>query len=159
MVSYVGDFGIERVIGVGEGKELYNRSDATVHNFGAFNQMVVDITIPEEVSELPKENARTSFGRGIAGIPANSVIVKADLIVRSMSGTAPTVEIGLFKEDGTAIDQDGLFASAEIAAGHTELTGALVGKNIGADKGFIKFTPSNVNAGLKLEAKLIVTYA
>lgn len=156
MVSYVGDFGIERVIGVGEGKELYNRSDATVHNFGAFNQMVVDITIPEEVSGLPKENAGTSFGRGIAGIPANSVIVKADLIVRSMSGTISPVEIRLFKEDGTDI---GLIASPEIAVGHTELTGGLVGKNIGADKGFIKFTPSAVNADVKLEAKLIVTYA
>lgn len=155
MVSYVGDFGIERVIGVGEGKELCIRSAAIVHNFGAFNQMVVDITIPEEVSELPKENAGTSFGRGIAGIPANSVIVKADLIVRSMSGTAPTVEIGLFKENGTAIAS---FTSAEITAGHTKLAGALVGKNIGADKGFIKFTPSNVKADLKLEAKLIVTY-
>lgn len=156
MVSYAGDFGIERVIGVGEGKELYSRSYATVHNFGAFNQMVVDITIPEEVSELPKENAGTSFGRGIAGIPANSVIVKADLIVRSMSETAPTVEIGLFKENGTAI---GLLASAKIVEGHTKLAGALVGKNIGADKGFIKFTSSDVNADLKLEAKLIVTYA
>ncbi len=99
-----------------------------------------------------------------ARIPANATITSAELYVQTGLTGGGGLAAGVYQDDGTAIDVDGLIvpgaegATANIAADGDVVSGAgaLVGANVGANDAFIAcFSDGAITAG---QARLVVTY-
>ena len=96
-------------------------------------------------------------------LPANSFIVSATLrVIDALTGTTPTLTIGLVEKDGTAIDADGIdvaiAATAVDAVGETVLCdGALVGKlvGIGTERGQLVATTGGTVTGGKFSLEIV----
>lgn len=96
-------------------------------------------------------------------IPAGAAIVDAYLDVEASfttTGGTGTVNVGLYQEDGTVIDADGLIAAATeaslVAGARITGAGALVGARIGAAAGQVTVTPSAALTGG--EGRLLIRY-
>lgn len=154
-MTYIDDFGMEVGFGLGEGRELKNRTDVS-ENY--IHEIVTDIDY--DAYGLPSANAGSGFGRGIAKIPANSVIDEVKLFITSAAATpATTINVGVSEKDGTAIDADGLAAAATTGVGLQLGEGALVKASVGAEDGYITITSEGTAAALAgLKGKLIVTF-
>lgn len=155
-MSYVDDFGMTVSYGVGEGQELKNRTDVST---GAIHEIVTDIDYDR--FGLPSANAGTAFGRGIAKIPAGSIIDDAVLYVTHAAATpATTLDVGIAKKDGTVISADGLIPDATTSTGAKyDASATLMDSSIGADDGYIVMTSAGNAAALKgLKGKLVVKF-
>lgn len=155
-MSYVDDFGMTVSYGVGEGQELKNRTDVST---GAIHEIVTDIDYDR--FGLPTANAGTAFGRGIAKIPAGSIIDDAVLYIHTAAATpATTVNVGISKKDGSVISADGLITGAELSTGAKYSSeAALIDEAIGADDGYIVVTSAGNAEALKgLKGKLVVKF-
>lgn len=155
-MAYVDDFGMTITYGLGEGQELKNRTDTTD---GVVHTIVTDIDYDR--FGLPSANAVEGFGRGIAKIPANSIIDDVVLYVTTAPATpGSTINVGISKKDGTVIDEDGLLAGTSLEAGaHYGESEALIELPIGADDGYITVTTAAGAEALKgLKAKLVIKF-
>jgi hypothetical protein len=102
-------------------------------------------------------------GPNDAFIPSGAIIIKAWFVVDTAftSGGSATLNIGLFQQDGTEIDADGLDATVAVATlvadAVVEGDGADVGTRVGANDAYIGFIYSTAafTAGA---GKLIVEY-
>jgi hypothetical protein len=129
--------------------------------------LVVDFDVnnlPDFDQDASGGGTMDSFGELQAYVPANAYIKSATILVQTAlsGGTTPTLTVGLYKKDGTAIDADGIdatIAAAALAAGKVvDCDGALVGgtDGIGAAAGYIKAaTAGGPTAGA---FRLIVEY-
>ena len=151
---YKDDFGIERVIGKGEGVEKLNRSDE-IKEFGYTQAIVVPFNLEDGV-ELPKVNLGTVFGRGICKLPKGSVPTKAGVVIKEISGGTASFGVGLYKKDGTAVNAVGLVAAAAKTAGAVAGDGALL-NTVLADDSYISVSSDTVSA-TKLRGFIYVEY-
>lgn len=155
-MSYVDDFGMSITYGLGEGRELKNRTDVTE---GVIHTIVTDIDYDR--FGLPRANVEEGFGRGIAKVPANSIIDDVVLYVTEKANAlGATVNVGLAKKDGTVIDEDGLLANSTLEVGaHYGEAEALIEKTIGAEDGYVTITSENGAEELKgLKGKLVIKF-
>ena len=103
----------------------------TLKTFGAISQLI----IPIKWDELPTTDVER---QDIPVIPANSIITRTVVAPASEDFAGGTsYDVGLFQQDGTEIDDDGIFAAlllAQLNAGGADLAteGVLVGASIGA---------------------------
>lgn len=80
-----------------------------------------------------------------AALPSGAVILKATVVVMdaATSGGSATLDIGLFQEDGTAIDDDGIDAAIAVASltanAVVDANGAVVGTRL-AEKAYVGAT-------------------
>lgn len=144
MSEYVSDFGVTRVLGVDEGRSLKNESANVV------DPVIKLKVVLSEANEAPDANVEgTSFGKGIAYIPAGAYIISAKAFnAKAVAGAT----IGTYKKDGTEIDADGLVGG--VNAGVTTGAGALVG-TVAAEDSYIKASGTLTD----LDGFLIVEYA
>lgn len=96
-------------------------------------------------------------------IPAGAAIVDVYLDVEedfTTDGGSATLDVGLYQEDGTVIDADGLIAAAAegdlVEGARITGDGALVGARIGSEAGQVTVEPSEDLTGG--EARLLVRY-
>jgi len=167
--TYTDAYGLKQGLGSALGVDLYNQ--ARLHNSGSAEQemivpvkMVGTVLNPSFNKDDNNDGTLDSFGVDAACLPDNCLIKSADLVVKTaISGiVAQTVNIGLYKADGTAIDADGLFAAlaaADLGAvGITAGAGALIGTKI-TDPAFVKATPSAALTGVTGgDAYIVIKY-
>lgn len=157
--AYIDDFGLARINGRGEGQELKNQSDVVTEYLAPIHRVIVNIDYDN--LGLPDGNilVGNGFGRGIAGVPANALVVSAKMYVTT-AATDPTktIDVGLEEKDGTAIDADGLIAAQALSVGVIAGAGALVGTKV-TDKGFVVATSNGTAADLKgLKGSIVIEY-
>lgn len=155
-MSYVDDFGMTVSYGLGEGQELKNRTDVST---GAIHEIVTDIDYDR--FGLPTVNAGTSFGRGIAKVPAGSIIDDAVLYIHTAAANPETtVNVGISKKDGSVISADGLIPNAATSTGAKyDANATLMDESIGEDDGYIVVTSAGNAEALKgLKGKLVVKF-
>lgn len=135
----------------------FNRA-GTVNSYGRIKEFVIDVDLKKlpagAVSytvDLNNDGTLDGFYGGDVAIPANASIVGGHLTMGEAAAGGTSIAVGLFQEDGTAIDADGLITAvagvtANMAAGdRINLDGAFAattaGTNgIGAANGYVAFT-------------------
>lgn len=135
----------------------------SVKDFGAYKQLVVDFdyaNLPTYTTDRDNDGTNDGFNGGDVGIDANASIVSAKLIVGTAFVGGTSYNIGLYEEDGTVIDADGIdaaVATAALTAGTViDCDGALVGETVGAAKGHLVVAATGTfTAGT---AKLVIEY-
>lgn len=156
MASYVSSFGVERVYGLGEGVDKLNATSAE-GMAGSIHEIVcpLSLTGPDFNRDANNDGTNDSFGRGVANVPAGATIDTVDVKIEEVEGLS-ALTIGLYEKDGTVIDADGLYKTADgLTAGVHSGTGDLIG-TLMAKTGFIKATGNT--AATKLKGFVIVRY-
>lgn len=122
---------------------------ASTVKFGHRGEVVVDFrhdNLPSYTTDRDNNGVRESYNNHDARIPAGAYITRAVLIAtEAFAGTGEdqTVNVGLSKQDGTAISANGIFAALDfsaLAAGSVSKgAGALVegAVTIGDDDGYV----------------------
>lgn len=133
---------------------------------GVLNHMVVDVNwddLPGLTTDSNNDGTKNKFSGQDAFIPAGSMILRAWLVVEEAFAGGTSYDIGLYDEDGSAIDADGLVAAvtlAELSGSNTahELDGALVGgtAHIGSSNGYLVVAETGTFTAGK--AKLFIEY-
>lgn len=139
MAKYESDFGIGVFTGIDE-VENQNRTSSLL-TYGAVNQIVAPVQVvegalaPTDNGAVLSGGAFVGYDRGIAKIPAGAIIKDCYLVVRTPAAASSTLDVGTYEADGTAIDADGLLASAATdTAGLVNTTaGALIGTQVAED--------------------------
>lgn len=155
MGSYVDVFGVERIIGLGEGVDKLNATSAE-GMAGSLHEIVcpLSLTGPDFNKDADNDGTLDSFGRGVANVPAGATIDSVDVKIEdatSLSG----LNIGLYEKDGTVIDADGLYKTADgVVAGLHAGTGALIGA-LAEKTGYIK---AEITGATALKGEVIVRY-
>jgi len=151
----------------GVGHEQIGNARAT-SVYGAVGQVVVDFTydnLPGFDEDAGGGSTPDSFSGLQAYIPAGSYITSAVLVVTTAfdsAGDNATLTIGLYEQDGTEIDADGIdatIAEADLVANKAvACNGALVGgtATVGAEDAYI--VASTANTPTAGAARLVVTY-
>lgn len=156
MGSYVDVFGVERIIGLGEGVDKLNATSAE-GMAGSLHEIVcpLSLTGPDFNKDANNDGTLDSFGRGVANVPAGATIDSVDVKIESVAGTVTALDIGLYEKDGTVIDADGLYKTTDgVTAGLHAGTGALIGA-LAAKTGYIK---AGVTGATTLKGEVIVRY-
>lgn len=156
MASYVSSFGVERVYGLGEGVDIFNSTSAE-GMAGSLHEIVcpLSLTGPTFNRDANNDGTNDSFGRGVANVPAGATIDSVDVKIEEVAGTVTALNIGLYEKDGTVIDADGLYKTADGAtAGLHTGTGALIGA-LAAKTGYIK---AEITGATALKGFVIVRY-
>ena len=156
MGSYVDVFGVERIIGLGEGVDKLNATSAE-GMAGSLHEIVcpLSLTGPDFNKDANNDGTLDSFGRGVANVPAGATIDSVDVKIEEVAGTVSALNIGLYEKDGTVIDADGLYKTTDGAtAGLHSGTGALIGA-LAAKTGYIK---AGVTGATTLKGEVIVRY-
>lgn len=156
MASYVSSFGVERVYGLGEGVDKFNSTSAE-GMAGSLHEIVcpLSLTGPTFNRDANNDGTNDSFGRGVANVPAGATINSVDVKIEEVAGTVTALNIGLYEKDGTVIDADGLYKTADGAtAGLHAGTGALIGA-LAAKTGYIK---AEIAGATALKGFIIVRY-
>ena len=155
MSSYVDVFGVERVYGLGEGVDKFNATSAEGMS-GSLHEIVcpLSLTGPDFNRDANNDGTKDSFGRGVAHVPAGAAIASVDVKINSMTGLS-ALTIGLYEKDGTVIDADGLYVTADgVTVGVHEGSGALIGTVLDK-RGFIK---AAIEGATALEGEIVVRY-
>ena len=154
MTEYTSSFGVARVVGLGEGQDTRNGA-ACVGMSGMFHELKIPVTLtgPDFNKDADNDGVMDSFGRGVAHIPAGAAIASVDLKTHSVEGTA-SVTAGLYKQDGTEIDADGLLTASVDEPSLFSGEGAAIGTAM-EEAAYVKATVSGATA---LDAELIVLY-
>lgn len=155
-MAYKDAFGMITEYGRDEGKDL--NGSVTITHFGSVHQLEIDWDFDRDGVLKASSDDLTIRS---AKVPAGAAILSAKVVVLKAAATAATtLDVGLVKLDGTAIDADGLLAAGALGAGVLTGAGALIGKINGADDGYIKLTPSaaTVAALGGLKARVIIDY-
>lgn len=127
----------------------YKRVKSTIARVdGNENELVIDFTwdnMPGFDADADNDGTLDSFDENNEYIPANAVIKEAVLYVTSdWTGTStPTMSIGLYQQDGTVIDADGIDATIAEAALDTNdvvvCDGALASHDsVGANDAYVR---------------------
>lgn len=156
MGSYVDVFGVERIIGLGEGVDKLNATSAE-GMAGSLHEIVcpLSLTGPDFNKDANNDGTLDSFGRGVANVPAGATIDSVDVKIEEVAGTVSALNIGLYEKDGTVIDADGLYKTADGAtAGLHVGTGALIGA-LAAKAGYIK---AEITGATALKGEIVVRY-
>ena len=139
-----------------------------VSTTSSVKQVIVPIVyndLPGKDSDANNDGTLDSFSGMQPAIPAGAMLKSATLVVGTAFTTNSTgaiaLNLGLYQKGGTAIDADGIdvaLAAAALEAGDTVVCdGALVGKTIGANDGYIAATSDG--AALKSGAgKLVIEF-
>jgi hypothetical protein len=156
MASYVSSFGVERVYGLGEGVDKFNATSAE-GMAGSLHEIVcpLSLTGPDFNRDANNDGTNDSFGRGVANVPEGATIDTVDVKIEEVAGLS-ALTIGLYEKDGTVIDADGLYKTADgltvgVHAGTGDLIGTLMAKT-----GYIKATGNT--AATNLKGFIIVRY-
>lgn len=155
MSSYVDVFGVERVYGLGEGVDKFNATSAEGMS-GSLHEIVcpLSLTGPDFNRDANNDGTKDSFGRGVAHVPAGAAIASVDVKINSTTGLS-ALTIGLYEKDGTVIDADGLYVTADgVTVGVHEGSGALIGAVL-EKRGFVKAAITGATA---LEGEIVVRY-
>ena len=155
MGSYVDVFGVERIIGLGEGVDKLNSTSAE-GMAGSLHEIVcpLSLTGPDFNKDADNDGTLDSFGRGVANVPAGATIDSVDVKIVEATGLSG-LNIGLYEKDGTEIDADGLYKTADgVAAGLHAGTGALIGA-LAEKTGYIK---AEITGATALKGEVIVRY-
>lgn len=140
-------------------------SMSQVVTYGNMSQMVIDINydnLPAETSDLDNDGTRDGWNNHDPYIPAGSFITRAFLVVETAFAGGTSYDIGLYQQDGTVIDADGIDAAvllADLAANEAVVcNGALVGGTVtvGAADGYLKVAATGTFTAGK--AKLVIEY-
>lgn len=132
---------------------------------GALKHMVVDINfddLPTFTTDSNNDGTKNKFSGQDNFIPAGSYITRAMLVVETAFADGTSYDIGLYDEDGSAIDADGIdaaVATADLAANKAVLCdGALVGgtATIGAANGYLVVAATGTFTAGKM--KLVIEY-
>lgn len=132
---------------------------------GALRHMVVDINwddLPTFTTDSNNDGSLNKFSGQDNFIPANSFITNAYLVVETAFADGTSYDIGLYDEDGSAIDADGIDAGVALAAlGADEAVvcdGALVRgtATIGSSNGYLVVAETGTFTAGK--AKLFIEY-
>lgn len=161
--------GLNVAMGIEQGKERGRGGE--INSFDGSHTIVIPIDATDLVgydNDANNDGTLDSFSGMQASIPAGAMITSATVVVGATAFAAPgtagaaCLDIGLYKMAGTAIDADGIDAAiieSELEAGDTVVcNGALVGKTIGDDVGYIKCTGTSGNVPTAGKAKLVLKY-
>ena len=150
-MSYIDDFGIRAVYGLGADGKGELASESAAQNKYAIKQIVADVSGITSTSAVQLKGAF---------IPKGSVIVRAYLVgTKAATTNTTTTDIGTINVDGTATgaDPDGLVDGAELKAqGHVGL-GAQINKQVAFDSAITVLVSAAAGAA-GFEGKLIVDY-
>lgn len=131
--------------------------DLAPSRFDGPNEGQETLQVTFSYDDLP---AASSDDNLILTIPANSVLVSADIRVHTAFAGGTSYDFGLAETDGTAIDADGIdaaVATAALTAGaYIACDGALIGANIGSADGQITVAATGTYTAGK--ATLTVVY-
>lgn len=159
MGSYVDVFGVERFIGLGEGVDKLNATSAE-GMAGSLHEIVcpLSLTGPDYNKDANNDGTMDSFGRGVACVPAGAAIVSVDVKIEKTPELSALV-VGLYEKDGTVIDADGLYKSADgLTVGVHAGSGALIG-TVMEKAGFIKADKTVLYSDTDdLEGEIVVRY-
>lgn len=155
-VEYTSAGGVRKYYGP---RDVESKAVAKESSFGELQEVTVEF----DYDTLP---APTNDGKDAVNnyIPANSLMVAAYLYTSvdfDSTSSTTTIDVGLQKADGTAIDADGIDVEVITAdggnVGWVVNDGDLVGASVGADNAYIAVTGSadDLTAG---KAKLVVQY-
>lgn len=82
------------------------------------------VDIEFDYDDLPGADATDA---GVFELPSGAVLLEGFVDVTTAVTGATAFQVGLIESDGTAIDADGLIASATLTAGTQVMDGALIG--------------------------------
>lgn len=136
---------------------------AQVLKFGAKRQLVLDFTydnLPNVSVDSDNDGTLDQYGNWEVAIPAGSLITAAYLTVHEAFAGGTSYNFGLYQQDDTVIDADGLDAAVATAAltdnAGIVMDGAMVGTGVGANDAYVKVAATGTfTAGA---AKLVVEY-
>jgi hypothetical protein len=151
------------------------KNRAGTHNsFGAIKEIEMDFDLRyiddgtvSFSADLDNDGTMDGFYAGDVRIPAHATIHEAFIVVGEAAAGGTSIAVGLFQEDGTAIDADGLITDLDAPVANMALgdkvigtgafTSATAGTNgIGANDGFIGITATGTfTAG---RGKLVIRY-
>ena len=133
---------------------------------GPKEYLVMDIDwddFPDYTADSNNDCTNNAFSDSDAYIPANSYIVAATLIIETAFDSGTDYDIGTYKQDGTAIDAQGIDATLvkndiDSSDAVVKCNGALVGGivGVGADNAYIKLVEEGAFTVGKM--KLIIEY-
>lgn len=145
------------VVGFGT-RTVATSSGAKVATAGAVEELVLNIKGTDLGDTVAATDDAIVHG---ASIPADSLILSADLFVTTQfAGATAVLDIGVYQEDGTTVDDDGIDAAVAVA---TLVDNAVVSCD-GADVGTVTATAVKIAASYDTaaftagEAKLVVRY-
>lgn len=153
-MAWIDEFGIERDNGLGSTLEENRASHVTT--YGAKHQIVVDLD--PDIYGLPRANkADGTYSYAVAKVPAGSAILSALLLVKKQATDTETVTVGLQKQTGAELDNDGLIVAGSVSAvGLVKGAGALIDTVVSED-GYIVVT-ANAGEAKGLKATLVVEF-
>ncbi len=146
------------VVGFGT-REVTTSAGAKVSSNDATEQVVLKIKGTDLADAVAVDSDAIVHG---VLIPNDALIVKADLFVTTAftSGGSAVLDIGLYQEDGTSVDDDGIDAAIAVAALVTDAVVACNGADVGTvTAGAVKVGASYDTAAFTAgEATLVVEY-
>ena len=137
MPTYKNADGLYVSTGLSEAKKSL---EGSTNNFGHEREIIIDL----DYTRLPTFGTASTFVNDVptVAVPKGALLKSATLTVTTaFTGTGATLDIGLAKSDGTAIDADGIDAAIALTAidaiGETvTCDGALIGTVL-ANTGFV----------------------
>ena len=165
MTNWTNADGLQVPFGQNQARETASLMGKTANN-GPMGYMVLDMNwddLPDFTADSNNDGTNNAFSDSDAYIPAKSYITRAYLIVEDKFLVGTDYDLGLYKQDGTTIDVDGLDAGvalADLELGEVvEMNGVLVGTldTVGADDAYLVVldNSSDFTAG---KARIVIEY-
>ena len=165
MTKWTNDDGLQVPFGQDQARET-GGIPGKVSSSGPLQFLVMDVLfsdIPSDTADLNNDGTNNGFSDSDAYIPAGSYITRATFIVETLFAGGTSYDIGIYKQDGTTIDIDGIDdallltvidGAADVVKCDGDLAGGIL--SVGSDDAYISFIEAGTFTAGK--GRLVIEY-
>jgi len=164
MTKWTNSDGLQVPFGQDQARETASLAGKNSNN-GPLGYLVFDLNfddLPTYTADLNNDGTNNGFSDSDAYVPAGSYITRAWIVVETAFAGGTSYDLGLYQQDGTVIDADGLDAAVAVAdmaaAEAVDMNGQLVATqdSIGTADGYVVVAATGTYTAGK--AKVIIEY-